>query len=77
MNYIMISLIIILPIIFFIIGYKIGTKRDDPVGWLLTAEDPDDGVYFFMELETEPKYILQKREITLRVGKNNNSYNGN
>lgn len=76
MYYIIIVFLIILPILTFFGGYKLGDKKDDPVGNLLYAEDPEDGVYFFMELTKQPKDILKKKEIILKVGKNNSSYNG-
>lgn len=73
MNAIVIVLLFTLPLIGFILGYKLGNKYEAPVGSLICTSD-EDGDYFFLELDKLPDDFVKKKEIVLRIRKKNSSY---
>ena len=61
-------------IISFVIGLIFGGivgitfKEEKPIGTLkVDRSDPDDGPYLFLELETDPRYIMSQKRVNLKV----------
>ena len=46
---------------------KIDKKKTEPVGTLHIAEDPDDGPYLFLELDTPPENLYSRNTVLLYV----------
>lgn len=42
-------------------------KKEDPIGTLHIANDPEDGPYLFLELEKKPEELYSKSTLTFRV----------
>ena len=63
-----------LMIIIFLIGVSFGCtidrimKRQKPIGNLrIDKSDPEDGPYFFLELEERPYVVEKSKYVTLKV----------
>ena len=53
-----------------ILGYSLGVlaKSEKPVGTLrVDQSDPDDGPYLFLELETDPREVMRRKYVNLKV----------
>ncbi len=42
-------------------------KKEEPVGTLHIANDPEDGPYLFLELDKKPEELYSKSTLTFRV----------
>ena len=42
-------------------------KKEEPVGTLHVAEDPEDGAYLFLELSTPPENLYSQEYVTFWV----------
>lgn len=64
----------LLMVLFLIGGYILGRLyRRDSVGTLrIDSSDPDDGPYMFLELKTDPGYVMKQKQVVLDV--NTESY---
>lgn len=77
MTSILILLYIVAVVISILIGYFFGRalRKIPTSGNLLSAYDPVDGLYLFLELEQEPKDILKHDYVIFRVRKSSKPYN--
>lgn len=52
-----------------IFGYVLGVlaASDKPVGTLRVDQSNEDGPYMFLELETDPIYIMRRKKVLLNV----------
>lgn len=61
-------------ILIFLLGVSFGCVATrilhniKPVGTLrVDVSDPFDGPYLFLELETDPRFVMQEKRVTLKV----------
>lgn len=57
-------IVIVLAIIF---SRRSDRKKEEPVGTLHIANDPDDGPYLFLELEKKPEELYSKKSVVFWV----------
>lgn len=41
--------------------------KDNVVGTLIVENDPDDGIYFFLQIDRDPSRIISKKRVTFDV----------
>ena len=57
-------IVIVLSVIF---SRRSDRKKEEPVGTLHIANDPEDGPYLFLELDKKPEELYSKSTLSFRV----------